>query len=72
MITGCSSTTAKQWMNNLPIVLPIPLYKHQDQRLVRELTKVQFLANVIYIGQPEISHIYKSYHLRIIIGVYTK
>ncbi|MEH2286307.1 potassium channel family protein [Nostoc sp.] len=52
LITGCSSTTARQWMNNLPRVLPIPLYKHQAQRLVRELKKVQVLANVIYVGQP--------------------
>ncbi|MCC5625685.1 TrkA family potassium uptake protein, partial [Nostoc sp. CHAB 5715] len=51
LITGCSSTTARQWMNNLPGVLPIPLYKHQAQRLVRELTKIQVLANVIFIGQ---------------------
>ncbi|MEH2318814.1 potassium channel family protein [Nostoc sp.] len=52
LITGCSSATARQWMNNLPIVLPIPLYKHQAQRLVRELAKIQVLANVIFIGQP--------------------
>ena len=32
-------------------VLPIPLYKHQAQRLVRELTKIQVLANVIFIKQ---------------------
>ncbi|MEH2165579.1 MAG: hypothetical protein V7K41_02655 [Nostoc sp.] len=51
LITGCSSTTARR-MNNLPRVLPIPLYKHQAQRLVRELTKVQVLANLIFIGQP--------------------
>ncbi|MEH2001369.1 MAG: NAD-binding protein [Nostoc sp.] len=51
LITGCSSATARQWMNNLPGVLPIPLYKHQAQRLVRELTKIQVLANVMLIGQ---------------------
>ncbi len=49
LITGCSSVTARQWMNNLPRVLPIPLY--QAQRLVHELTKIQVLANVIFIGQ---------------------
>ncbi|WP_298908526.1 TrkA family potassium uptake protein [uncultured Nostoc sp.] len=51
LITGCSSATARQWMNNLPGVLPIQLYKHQAQRLVRELIKIQVLANVIFIGQ---------------------
>jgi hypothetical protein len=35
--------------------LPIPLYKHQAQRLVRELTKIQVLANVIFIGQSSSS-----------------
>ncbi|MEH1791570.1 potassium channel family protein [Nostoc sp.] len=50
LITGCSLATARQWMNNLPGVLPIPLYKHQAQRLVRALTKIQVLANVIFIG----------------------
>ncbi|MCC5647165.1 NAD-binding protein [Nostoc sp. CHAB 5824] len=50
LITGCSFATARQWMNNLPGVLPIPLYKHQAQRLVRELTKIQVLANVMFIG----------------------
>jgi hypothetical protein len=48
LITGCSLATARQWMNNL--LLPIPLYKHQAQRLVRALTKIQVLANAIFIG----------------------
>jgi Trk K+ transport system NAD-binding subunit len=52
LITGCSTIMAHQWMNDLPRVLPIPLYKHQAQRLMRELRKVQVLANVIFIGQP--------------------
>jgi Trk K+ transport system NAD-binding subunit len=51
LITGCSSTTARQWMNNLPRVLPTPLYKHQAQHLVRKLIKVQVLASVISIEQ---------------------
>lgn len=56
LITGCSLATARQWMNNLPGVLPIPLYKHQAQRLVHELTKIQVLANVIFIGQGNSSN----------------
>jgi len=51
LITGCSFTTARQSMNNLPRVLPTPLYKHQAQHLVRKLTKLQVLASVIFIGQ---------------------
>lgn len=50
-ITGCNFTTARQWMNDLPRVLPTPLYKHQAQGLVRQLAKVQVLANAIFIGQ---------------------
>jgi hypothetical protein len=52
LITGCSLVTAKQLMNNLPNVLPTPLYKHQAQGLVRELKKLQVLASVVFIGQP--------------------
>ena len=52
LITGCSFTTAKQWMNNMPGVLPIQLYKYQAQCLVRELRKVQVLASLIFIDQP--------------------
>ncbi|WP_138501300.1 potassium channel family protein [Nostoc sp. PA-18-2419] len=51
LITGCSLTDAKQLMNNLPSLLPTPLYKHQAQGLVRELKKLQVLATVIFIGQ---------------------
>ncbi|NJM73986.1 MAG: hypothetical protein HC862_29965, partial [Scytonema sp. RU_4_4] len=51
LMTGCHFTTARQWMNNLPKVLPTPLYKHQAQHLVRKLIKVQVLASVIFIGQ---------------------
>ncbi|OUL24134.1 NAD-binding protein [Nostoc sp. 106C] len=52
LITGCSFATARQWMNNLPGVLPTPLYKYQAQSLVRELRKVQVLASLIFIDQP--------------------
>ncbi|MDZ7961291.1 MAG: NAD-binding protein [Aulosira sp. DedQUE10] len=47
LITGCSSTHARQWMNNLPMVLPTLLYKYQAQHLVRELKKLQVVASVI-------------------------
>lgn len=51
LITGCSATNAWQWMNNLPTVLPTPLYKYQAQHLVRELRKVEVLASIISMGQ---------------------
>ncbi|BAY24996.1 TrkA domain-containing protein [Calothrix sp. NIES-2100] len=51
MITGCSFTTARQWMDHLPGILPTPLYKYQAQSLVRELRKVQVLASLIFIDR---------------------
>ncbi|MGK7920571.1 MAG: hypothetical protein AB4080_11260 [Trichodesmium sp.] len=38
-IAGCSINEARELMNNLPGILPKLLYKHQAQRLVRNLKK---------------------------------
>ncbi|MBF2027625.1 MAG: NAD-binding protein [Oscillatoriales cyanobacterium C42_A2020_001] len=46
-ISGCSLSAARQLMASLPAQLPIPLYKHQAQRLVRHLGKVQVTAHII-------------------------
>ncbi len=46
-ISGCKLSTARDLMNNLPQTLKVPLYKHQALRLVRELKKIQVLAQVI-------------------------
>jgi Trk K+ transport system NAD-binding subunit len=46
-IADCSLSTATEVMNQLPTVVPIPLYKHQALRLVRELSKVQTQAHLI-------------------------
>lgn len=51
-ISGCEINTATELMHHLPGVLP-PLYKHQAQRLVRELSKVQTLAHLIPFPSPE-------------------
>lgn len=56
-ISGCSLSTARDLMKSLPNTLPSPLYKHQAQRLVRELNKAQVKARVVAIhnsmpGQP--------------------
>jgi Trk K+ transport system NAD-binding subunit len=48
-ITGCSLSIARDLMKSLPDTLPSPLYKHQAQRLVRELNKAQVKARVIPI-----------------------
>lgn len=50
-IAGCSYTDARQWLNNLPIVLPRQFYQYQAQHLVRELKKVGVVASVISIEQ---------------------
>lgn len=34
-------------MNQLPGLLPLPLHKHQAQRLTRELSKAQVLAHLV-------------------------
>jgi Trk K+ transport system NAD-binding subunit len=46
-ITGCSLSTATEVMNQLPTIVPKPLYKHQALRLVRELSKIQIQAHLI-------------------------
>ena len=46
-ISGCSLTVARNFMNNLPGTLQSPLYKHQAQRLIRELSKSQVIARLV-------------------------
>lgn len=46
-IAGSSLKVARDLMKNLPATLPSPLYKHQAQRLVRELNKAQVTARVV-------------------------
>ena len=48
-IARCSRSEAKQWLNNLPTVLPIRFYRYQAQHLVREFKKVSVVADAIYI-----------------------
>jgi Trk K+ transport system NAD-binding subunit len=47
-ISGCSLKSARDLMNKLPQTLPFLLYKHQAQRLVRELNRVLVKASSIY------------------------
>lgn len=46
-ITGCSLNDAREIMNHLPQKLPMLLYDHQAERLIRELKKAQVKANII-------------------------
>ncbi len=46
-ISGCDLQTAKKFMRHIPATLDLPLYKHQAQRLVVELGKVQVMANLV-------------------------
>ena len=46
-ISGCSLSLARNLMNSLPQTLPLPLYKHQAQRLVRELRKIFVQARIV-------------------------
>ncbi|OCR02843.1 potassium transporter TrkA [Oscillatoriales cyanobacterium USR001] len=49
-ISGCPLNVARELMNNLPGVLNFPLYKHQGQRLIRSLGKLQVIAALIPIS----------------------
>ena len=46
-VSGCDLKTAKTLMNHIPGTLELPLYKHQAQRLVVELGKVQVMASLV-------------------------
>ncbi|MDF5732715.1 MAG: NAD-binding protein, partial [Rhizonema sp. PD38] len=46
-VSGCDIKIATELMNNLPGVIQTPMYKHQAQRLVRELSKLQCLSQII-------------------------
>ncbi|HEY9709372.1 MAG TPA: hypothetical protein V6D48_14305, partial [Oculatellaceae cyanobacterium] len=49
-ISGCDLNLARDLMKNLPGTLRSPLYKHQAQRLVRELSKTQVVAHLVPIA----------------------
>ena len=46
-ISGCDIGQARSRMSHLPGLLDCPLYKHQAQRLVSELSKAQVLAHLV-------------------------
>lgn len=46
-IAGYHLSASRQLMASLPAALPLNLYKHQAQRLVRNLSKVQVIAHLI-------------------------
>lgn len=43
-ISGCDLATAQEVFQGLPATLAVPLYEHQADRLVRELSKVRVVA----------------------------
>ena len=51
-ISGCGLNAARELMQHLPSVVPMMLYQHQAQRLVRELNKLQVLASFIRNESP--------------------
>jgi Trk K+ transport system NAD-binding subunit len=46
-ISGCSLAVARDLMNHLPGTLAAPMYRHQAQRLVWELSRRQVAARVV-------------------------
>jgi hypothetical protein len=51
-ISGCEMHIATQVIRRLPDVLPMPLYKPQALRSVRELKKIQTHAHLIVPSSP--------------------
>ncbi|KAB8331023.1 potassium transporter TrkA [Scytonema tolypothrichoides VB-61278] len=51
-VSGCSLNTARTVMKNLPQTLHLPLYKHQAQRLIIELSKAQVIAHLLPTNSP--------------------
>jgi Trk K+ transport system NAD-binding subunit len=50
-ISNCSIQLARDVMKHLPATLPVPLYKHQAIRLVRELSKAQAIAQLVPVKE---------------------
>lgn len=48
-VSGCDIGAAIALMNHLPDTLPYPLYKHQAQRLVQQLGRLQVSAQLIQV-----------------------
>ncbi len=61
-IVGCGLNTASELMRNLPGTLRSPLYKHQAQRLVRELGKAQVIARLVAIAPQNSMNINTIYY----------
>ncbi|HEY9649505.1 MAG TPA: NAD-binding protein [Coleofasciculaceae cyanobacterium] len=59
-ISKCDLTTARALMHNLPGTLRSPLYKHQAQRLVRELIQAQVVARIIPISNSTETELIKG------------
>lgn len=45
--SGCGISSARELMSHLPGIVPTLLHKHQAQRLVRELNKLQVFASLL-------------------------
>ncbi len=46
-VTGCNLAIARKTMNNLPQTLPVPLYQHQGEKLIRELKKTLIVSRLL-------------------------
>ena len=49
-VSGCNLSIAHDLMANLPGTLKVPLYKHQAQRLVRDLSKLGVQAHLVAVS----------------------
>jgi Trk K+ transport system NAD-binding subunit len=57
---GCPVEMVQKLMHSLPATLPTLLYKHQGQRLVKELSQIQVQAALIPMQKINTSHIHNK------------
>ena len=53
-ISGCSLSLARRLMKRLPTRLSVPLYYHQGQKLVRELSKLRVESQLIRLDVTDV------------------
>ena len=46
-VTNCGLNLAREVMETIPKILPVPLYKQQARRLVKQLSKTMVKASII-------------------------
>lgn len=54
-ITGCSLSSARSFLNNVPKTIPIIVYEHQAYRLIKALKKLLIKSTLVPVSDSSIS-----------------